>query len=140
MKQHLPPDDAVRKLLPASRACPDARSAAAMSLILSVGTSVGNLTQMRWADLDFETSTLTVRVNGKTRNVKMTPYLCRQLRAIPRSSGTRVFGRSDPSKPRLGPLIQTLLNSSGLGAYKAVDFVLWSERQSPSTRLRIVTV
>jgi integrase len=137
----IPTDDDVRRLLSGARFTPDPRALAAVTLLLSLGLSLGVVRQLRWHCLDIKSQTLRTRSSRVGTNpVTITKLLIRQLLAIPHSnSSDRIFGKYRTESPSIDLLLRRTLISSGLSMYRWSDFVRWSGLQTAAIRLSVAT-
>jgi integrase len=137
-----PSDDEVRRLLRASVATSDARSAAAVTILLSLGLRLSVVRQLRWSYVRQKGTQLQTRSKRHSDGiVPITRLLCRQLLAIgPKSALERIFAKPRPESLSLDALFSAILLKAGLSGYHWDDFVEWSGRQSTATKLAVATL
>jgi integrase len=137
----IPTDDQVRRLLYWSVMTPDARAAAAVTIVLSLGLSLSIVRQLRWSYVRRKGTQLQIRSQRDSGEVvPITELLCRQLWNIGlRGPSERIFAKPDPTSLSLDALFQGLLVSASLSSYQWNDFVQWSNRQSATTKIQVAT-
>jgi hypothetical protein len=98
--------------------------------------------QLRWANVrqkGTQLQTRSKRISNET--VPITRLLTRQLLAIGvRGPRERIFAKPTPASPSLDDLFTMTLVIANLTSYRWNDFVLWSDQQSPMTRLQVATL
>jgi integrase len=138
----VPSDDEVRRLLRASVTTGDARSAAAVTILLSLGLRLSVVRQLRWSYVRQKGTQLQTRSKRYSDEiVPITRLLSRQLLAIgPKGTLERIFAKPSPESLSLDALFSAILVRTGLPGYHWNDFVEWSGRQSMTTKLQVATL
>lgn len=135
-----PTDADVRRLLHAAAMSGDARSFAAVALLLSEMLPLGRLDRLEWANWDRAGKTLIIRTGrGGYRAVPLTALVSRQLALIRSTGDPYIFAPTTPAEPKLRILFQQLLANANLSGFKPADFIGWAARQSAATRLSTAT-
>jgi len=119
----------------------DPRAAPAATLLLYGGLSIGEANRLRWSDVDHRNGTITICGYHTTpsRNLRLTPWIARQLRAIVIRNQPLVFATPSATAPTLIDLFRLVLQKAKLGRFTWQDFATWSKRQSPGVRTSLAT-
>jgi hypothetical protein len=137
---HIPlTDDAVRRLTFTAKHSTDPRAVPAVGFLLGLSLAPSDIERLRWMNLDVLDASI-VMTKGKRplRIVSLTPYLLRAICAIPRTSPL-TFSPPDAFAPSLRVMLVQLIHRSGLGERPVVEFLRWSQAQTPSKRLSTIT-
>lgn len=135
-KRLLLTDDAVRRLLHYAGGSRDPRAILIVVLLLWLRLSIGHQYRLTWSHWDQANKTLSIS-NGKIERsaVHLTPLAARLLGRVHRTRNLFIFARPSPSSPTITFLFAQLLAQANLSDYTAADFITWSDRQTPATRL-----
>jgi integrase len=114
--RRVPTDDEVRRLLRASVATSDSRSAAAVTMLLSLGLRLSVVRQLRWSYVRQKGTQLQTRSKRYSDEiVPITRSLSRQLLAIgPKGALERIFAKPSAESLSLDALFSSILISAGL--------------------------
>jgi hypothetical protein len=105
-------------------------------LLLWLGLSIGRQHRLCWSHWNRANRTLSISDGESGRRiVPLTSLMIRLLSRIPRSKNLFIFARQSPTSSTAAVLFSQLLAETNLSRFTAADFISWSDRQSPATRL-----